>query len=751
VILVLAALLMGSAPALTGAAPADEAAGVTLRGRVVDAQTAEPIAKATVAVPARAIEVATDGAGAFAVPGLPEGDVELVVTTIGYGLARKTVRVGGEAAEVEIRVGQEALKRSEEVLVEAPPFDPPDPAAPASHVLRGTELRNLGGVIMDDPLRSVQSLPGVATGDDFYASFATRGSGFSSVGFYLDGVPLSAPLHTIRDSNDAYSLTILNGDVVDSVSFMSGGAPARYGDRIGAVLDVRTREGSRDELSGRASLGAAGVYATVEGPLGRARRTSWLLSARKSYLDYVLDRIDVESGTVVGYYDVTGRLAHRPTPSQTLGLTLLHGRSKWREGDQSDPAVAESARAGSDLAVLQWHLDGASRRLGLDAFAARETGHNVDGPTETFRATSDQWGLRADALQAIGRHRLEGGLIARRLVEDGIARDFDGRLQVTRVTEEYDASTVQWGAYLQDTWTGLGRRLSLTAGARLDRFEETAETRVLPRASVSFAIAGGTRVIGALGAYAQFPVFRDLYGRQGNPDLEAERSRHLTLGVEQRLGERTRARIEAYDQDEDGLLYAPGSEWRREGGRIVVPSFDARWRNVLSGRSRGVEVLVQRRSANGVSGWAAYTYGQARRTDESSGREFDADFDQRHTVTVYASARVTETLNCSAKFRYGSAFPIPGFFAGNADGAVVLAPERNRLRPPAYGRLDLRANKAWLFRSWKLTLFGEVINVFDRDNARYLFDGVDLRTGRVFLSRDSLFPIVPSIGLTADF
>jgi carboxypeptidase-like protein/TonB-dependent receptor-like protein len=735
----------------SSAGPMDETMRAALHGRVVDAQTAEPIAKATVAVPALKIEVATDSSGVFSIAGLPPGDVELVVTTIGYGLARKTVHVGADSLDVEIRVGQEALKRSEEVVVEAPPFDPVDPAAPASHTLRGVELRNLGGVITDDPLRSVQSLPGVTTGDDFYATFATRGSGFSSVGFYLDGVLMSAPFHTILDINDAYSLTILNGDVVESLSLLSGGAPARYGDRTGAVLDVRTREGNRDEFSGRASLGAAGVYGTVEGPLGHGRSTSWLLSARKSYLDYILDRIDVESGTVIGYYDVTGRLAHHPTPSQTLGLTLLHGRSKWRTGDQTDPLQAESARAGSDLAVLQWRHDAPVRRLGLDAFVVRETGRRVDGPTEASRSTSDQWGLRTDLARTAGAHRLEGGALVRRLGDRATAQVFDSRLQASRVTEDYTASGVQWGGYLQDTWTGLGRRLSVTVGGRFDRWEETGESHLLPRASGSVSIGPNTRVMAAFGDYAQFPSFADLFGRQGNPDLEAERSRHFTLAVERRLGERTRLRVEAYDQEEDRLLFAPGSEWRVAGGRVVVPRPDAIWRNVLTGRSQGVEVLVQRRSANGLSGWAAYSYGHARRRDESSGLEFDSDFDQRHTVTLYSSLRLTETWNFSVKYRYGSAFPIPGFYAGDPRGIVLLSDERNRLRPQSYGRLDLRANKAWLFRAWKLTLFGEVLNVLDRDNARYFFDGVDPRTRRVFLSSGSLFPIVPAVGITIDF
>jgi len=731
------------------AAPVETGTAVAVRGRVVDAQTGEPIAKATVSIPASKTDAATDGAGVFVLPGVPRGDVEIVVTTIGYGIARKTVHVAEGMPEVEIRVGQEALKRTEEVLVEAPPFDPADAAAPAAHSLRGVELRNLGGVLTDDPLRSVQSLPGIATGDDFYASFATRGSGFSTVGFYLDGVLMSAPFHTIRDSNDAYSLTILNGDVVESVSLISGGAPARYGDRTGAVLDVQTREGNRDEFSGRASLGASGVYSTLEGPIGHAKKSSWLLSARKSYLDYVLDRVNADSGTTIGYYDVTTHLAHHPTPAQTLGLTYVHGRSNWKNQDEGEPAP-ESAQAGSDLGVLQWRRDTSAWRTSLQAFATRETGHNLDEMGgETFVSESSQAGLRTDVGRGLGAHRLEGGLVYRWLDERATARDFNGRAYL--VTEDYDAKSGQWGGYLQDTLTA-GSRLSLTLGGRFDHWDETGESRVSPRAAASFVIGPRTRMTAGYGDYAQFPAFAQLYGRHGNPDLEAERSRHFVLGLEQRVGTHTRLRLDAYHQDENGLLYARDSEWRVEDGRIVIPRLDARLANTVSGRSRGVELLLQRRSANGLSGWIAYSYGTARRHDEESGISCDSDFDQRHTVTVYGSMRLSQTLNVSLKYRYGSGFPVPGFYRSPAPGIYFLSDERNTLRPDGYGRLDLRANKAWLFRSWKLTLFGEVLNVLDRENVRYNGqDGIDFRTGRVFLSTDTLFPLLPSLGVTVDF
>src|SRR3954470_24887662 len=122
--ILVAALLMATALR----AAADDDLPVAVSGRVVDAQTGEAIAKATVAVPQLRIEVSTDAAGRFRLDGLPAGDLELVVTTIGYGATRKTVRPDERKADVEIRVGQEALKQSEEVVVEAPPFDSGDPA-----------------------------------------------------------------------------------------------------------------------------------------------------------------------------------------------------------------------------------------------------------------------------------------------------------------------------------------------------------------------------------------------------------------------------------------------------------------------------------------------------------------------------------------------------------------------------------------------------------------------------------------------
>jgi outer membrane cobalamin receptor len=735
---------------------AEEAASlVTLRGRVVDAQTGEPIAKALVSIRDRKVEAVTDAGGRFSLAGLPPGDAEITVATVGYGLARRTVRASADMRELEIRLGQDALKRSEEVAVIAAPFEPSDPAAPTEQQLEGTELRNLANVLTDDPLRSVQSLPGITTGDDFGATFATRGSGFTSLGFYVDGVLMNAPFHTIRDDmNGSFSLTLLNGDVVESVSLVNGGAPARYGDRIGSVLSVRTRDGSREEFSGRASLGTSGLYATLEGPIGAAKTTSWLVSARKSYLDYVLERIGQNGDIALGYYDVTAKLARSLTATQTLSLGLLHGQSRWRSTEPNlDPSDLYTADAGTDLATLRWRLfPSSSSWLETVAFFSRETGNNrsLEG-TARFESGSSQWGLRSDATHALGRHRLQVGFLLRSLAEDVVSRDFDHAGASYRVTESYDASSAQVGAYLQDTWTGFDEHLTLTVGGRAERFSESGETRVEPRASLTWALSSQTRVLGAVGEYSQFPSFESLFGRQGNPELRAERSRHYVLSVEQGLGKNTRVRLEGYDQEHTGLLFAEDTEWRLEGDDVVPPHPNAPLRNALSGHSRGIELLLQRRSANGLSGWVAYSFGHARLHDEEGALSFDSDFDQRHTVTLFGSYRLGHTWNLSTKFRYGSGFPVPGFYQARP-GGVFLAPDRNQFRPEDYARWDLRANRAFLFDRWKLTLYAEVINLLNRTHTRYDgLDGINPITGRIFLDSDTLFPILPSIGVTVEF
>ena len=94
---------------------------------------------------------------------------------------------------------------------------------------------------------------------------------------------------------------------------------------------------------------------------------------------------------------------------------------------------------------------------------------------------------------------------------------------------------------------------------------------------------------------------------------------------------------------------------------------------------------------------------------------------------------------------------MPGYLTVR-DGLYYLSSRRNELRLPSYQRVDLRANKSFTYDTWKLTLYGEVINLTNRENIRFLsLDGVNGATQRAFVTTDRVFPIVPVAGVTLEF
>ena len=105
------------------------------------------------------------------------------------------------------------------------------------------------------------------------------------------------------------------------------------------------------------------------------------------------------------------------------------------------------------------------------------------------------------------------------------------------------------------------------------------------------------------------------------------------------------------------------------------------------------------------------------------------------------------TVNLSVHSSYGSGFPIPGFF--RKEGTLYyLTNIRNGLRMEPYLRTDVRVNKSWIKDKWKLTLYGELINVANRKNYIFdSFDGYNTKTTQVFMTMDTMFPILPSAGI----
>ena len=320
--------------------PLTARAADAIRGRVLDMRSGQGIQKARVTI--GDASTITDELGRFELsrPGVDPA-AELTVSAVGYGVVRKAFAPSTE--DLEIRLGQDAVQHAEAVDVSVSVFDTKRDE-PFAQTIQGVELRNLSNVVTDDALRSVQALPGVAASDDLYASFSLRGWGFENTGLYIDGVLISSPFHTIRGINDGgYSLTMLNNDMIEDVTLLNGGAPVAYGDRVGGTLRIETRDGGREKTTVRTSFGAAGASFVAEGPMGGSN-TSWLLGARKSFLDYVVQALDDEPSFVVGYHDIQAE--KRPPTFQRRSILRF---AKYA----SVPAPIHSAMAPPRAACLR--------------------------------------------------------------------------------------------------------------------------------------------------------------------------------------------------------------------------------------------------------------------------------------------------------------------------------------------------------------------------------------------------------------
>jgi hypothetical protein len=119
-------------------------------------------------------------------------------------------------------------------------------------------------------------------------------------------------------------------------------------------------------------------------------------------------------------------------------------------------------------------------------------------------------------------------------------------------------------------------------------------------------------------------------------------------------------------------------------------------------------------------------------------------------VNAFANYRLTSTVNLSAKFLYGSGFPLLNNSVSVSNGGVFLQ-ATIPIRFPAYQRLDIRMDKAWTFEHWKMTLHVEGLNMTNHDNPQVIGSVFDPATGLLRPEFGKGLPILPTAGLVFEF
>ena len=751
-------LLLLTVPLFASFAAIAQERSITVRGRVVDANTGEAMANVRVVAKLTDKTTITDANGAFTLE-LPPGRQELYITTVTYGLVKKEINVStGTDSAVEIALNEDAAALTERVTITPDPFESTRTTATFEQSLNKRELQATSSILLNDPIRAAQTLPGVGSNDDFHSEFSVRGAGFDRVGVWLDGVLTDNFVHTIAGGYlDTGSLSVINSDAVNSVSLLSGGSPANFGDRTAAVLDLDSRDGNRVKTAGRVAASLSGISGMVDGPIA-SEKGSYLVAARKSYTGYLIRRINdqnqfANNPPILNFADVQGKLLYDLSEENQLGISAIFGTFDFDRNRDRELLFVNSVFRGESRNLLlnaHWSFTPNARVFWQTRFfAQRSNFKNVNRDELVLNdGTRSQFGIRSDVSFALPRsNRLDAGLYVRALNVNSLSQRFSFA-NVLFDFGSFDQNGTEQAYYAQDTWSNEGWRLQFTGGLRVEHSEITAQTLNSPRASLTWSINDHWRVHAIVGRYYQFPDLEQIFGRLGSRSLRAERATNVSGGVEASIGDRVRLSFELFDR-EDAHLFFSLAEPRLDGGLVSFVEFP--FRNALDGHARGFELTLQRRSANKLAGWISYSYLRTKLTDSQTGLSFVADNDQRHLLNIYSSYRFTDTWNLSSVFRFGTGPPIPGFFR-QVDGNYFLSDRRNEIRVPDYARLDVRVSKAFLFNRWKLTLTGEVLNLLNRENLRYAgFNGFDIDTGRVFGQLDRVLPFLPSVGAVIEF
>ena len=748
----------GSDPGLTPSAKAQKGSdpGQTpLVGQVLDGRTGEPLDRVRVVVEDTGKSTLTGPDGAFRIDGLAPGTHRLYVSVVGYALYRGEVTAG--VTPVIFRLAEGTTAYNESLTVTGATFRSPQDPVPSASVLGSAELLNLRGVLADDPLRAVQVLPGVATGDDLRSEFTVRGSDFRHLTFTVDGFSTPYLVHTVRgveDRGPTGSVAMINSDVLEDVTLLNGGFPQRFSGHTGAEVDFRLREGSRDRRIFRAAVSGTSASIIAEGPIGRRRRGAWLIAGRQSYIDHLVHHL-TERSVSFGFADAQARVAYDLSASHHVDVTLLTGHSRFlNEPGEHDIDDVYDARNAAVVGVGSWRITTPRLILSQRILAAENHFRNENqSDVELDKGKDRQLAYRADATFVANRAlEIDAGGEAERRDDSRIRRRLAANSISLAQLDDYTANALSSGAYALFKWTSWPGFI-VAPGLRVDHWSLTDQSTTSPWIQTEWRTPGDFTLRAAAGRHQQFADFDKVRGASAGANLVPERADQFDVGIERRLSSILRVSATFYDREERRMLRQPGNETRVVNGRVVRRLASSKYENRLDGFARGVELMIQRKVAGaGLSGWISYAYGRNRYRDVVSNETFWGDNDQRHTLNAYALYRHSDRVSFVAKLRLGSNFPIPGYFTKLSDpGVYLLSDTRNTERLPLYGRLDLRANRAFNWSRRRLTVFAEVINVLNRANVRFDPPLISVSTRAVSQPFDSMFPIIPSVGVLIDF
>ena len=759
---------------LSTTAQAQEAA---VRGFVYEASTGEPVIFCNVYLQGTTYGGSTDINGYFSITKVPAGKYTLLVTFLGYDtlsqeivlkpddvLNRKFNLVQSSVSLETVNVTAEKIEARTETKTSVINITP--------KILK--KIPSIGG--QADLAQYLQVVPGVVFTGDQGGQLYIRGGSPIQNKVLLDGMIVYNPFHSIG------LFSVFDTDMIRNAEVFTGGFSADYGGRVSSIMDITTRDGNKNRLSGKVGASTFGAKLLLEGPLSRAKvengsSSSFIFSVKNSYLEQtsksLYSYVD-EDGLPFNFLDLYGKISINAANGSKINFFGFSFDDRVNNYKSLSDFGWNSVGGGSNFLIIpgkspvliEGNLAYSSYKATLSEASSPERFSSINGFNMGFHFT-----------YFIGKDLVKYGV---ELL--GFKTEFDFTNGVGRNINQTE-NTTELAGYVR--YKGNFGKLLFEPSFRVQWYASLSNISPEPRLSVKYLVNDWFRIKLATGMYSQNLIAansdRDVvnlfYGFLSGPDNlpkrfdgkdvthKLQKANHYILGTEIDLTNRINLNIEGYLKDFKQLTNLNRNKLFNESTAPAnTPDIYKKDFIIEKGKAYGGDIALKYEDKNWYI-WTVYSLGFVTKEFEKNPGElisYRPHYDRRHNVNLLISytAGDRRQWEFGARWNYGSGFPftqVQGYYEHlnfgqgvntdytNANGNLgILYGDLNEGELPSYHRLDFDIKRRFFFSErTQLEVNVSVTNMYNRENVFY----VDQITSDVIRQ----LPLMPSFGMTLSF
>ena len=540
----------------------------TIRGKIMDKQTLELLSNVTVKLDPGNHVSFSDSLGRFYFHKIPLGRYSISFSRLGYAPAsipNLELRSGKEInLPVELEEAPQFLREVLVVSERAKDRSKNEMALVSTRQFSVTEANRYAGGFQD-PARMTLNFAGVTNaGSDQNNEIIIRGNSPKGLLWRMEGIEIPNPNH-FGDGQGSTSgiISMINSTSLANSDFMSGAFPAEYGNASSGVFDLRFRRGNNEKREWMAQLSVVGIDVASEGPIGK-NGGSYRAGARYSTLELLLKSglININSGNFKpAYRDLNYTI---DIPLKKAGLLTFWGLAGANDTEDEKLTTKDYSNSNMGAFGLSYKLPFKKGHLSTVLALTTESANvsKIENISNAWKTTRDQlYRYPNIRLNATYVYKWNASLSAKfginvsqlsfELKDDR----WDGKKIVNYLNESNSTYYVQQFGQIIKKWTPA---FQTTFGLHAYQFELNQSKGIEPRMAISIENKSGGRFSVGIGWHSRIePISTYLFKKyipngnffQPNKNIKPSQALHQVVSYDQRIGENTRLKVEAYIQN----------------------------------------------------------------------------------------------------------------------------------------------------------------------------------------------------------